>query len=597
MSRLIVPLWLAVSLLSAPAQAVEPSHGIAMHGDLAYGPDFTHFEYSNPDAPKGGSLKLAAQGSYDSLNPFILKGISPPGISLTYDTLMVQSEDEPFSEYGLIAETVEVPDDRSWIIVNLRPEARFHDGSPITADDVVFTLETLKTRAHPFYRSYYSAVTEVEKLAPRRVKFHFEDGENRELPLIVGQMPVLSKAGWQGRDFGKTTLDPWLGSGPYRVAKVDPGRSITYERVDDYWARDLPVNRGRYNFDTIRYDYYRDTTVALQALKAGEYDLRQENISKNWATAYDFAALHDGRFKKVEIPDQRPSGMQAFLFNTRRPVFADPRVRRALAYAFDFEWTNKNLFYGAYQRTSSYFENSELAARGLPNEAERALLEPYAGQLPTELLSEEYRVPASDGSGNARRNLRQAARLLKQAGWVVERGKLVNAKTGTPMRFEILLVSPAFERVVLPFTRNLKRLGIEAKVRTVDATQYQNRLETFDFDLIVSNIGQSLSPGNEQRDLWHSSQATIPGSRNLAGISDPVVDALIEQVITAPDRQTLVDRTRALDRVLLWGHYVIPQWHLQSFRVAYWDKFGRPARSPKYGLAVVDTWWAKPEDR
>jgi microcin C transport system substrate-binding protein len=593
MIRVLVLSILFSFAAGVPAEAVQPSHGLAMHGDLQYGPGFTHFDYANPDAPKGGLLRLAAIGNYDSLNPFILKGQPASGISLVYDTLMAQSSDEPFSEYGLIAASVEVPKDRSWVIFNLRPEAHFHDGSPITADDVIYSLETLKTKGHPFYRSYYAGVESAEKLGPLRVKFSFANGENRELSLVAGQMPVLSKAYWQQHDFSKTTLTPWLSSGPYRISKVDPGRSITYQRVEDYWGRDLPVNKGRYNFDTIRFDYYRDATVALQALKGGEYDLRQETISKNWATAYDFPALKDGRFKKEAIPNQNPSGMQGFLFNTRRAIFKDPRVRRALAYAFDFEWTNKNLFYGAYKRTTSYFANSELASSGLPSVAERAILAPFAAQLPKEVLTEAYTVPSSDGSANNRRNLRTAARLLKQAGWVVKKGKLVNKETGQPLRFEILLVQPAFERVVLPFVRNLKRLGIEVSVRTVDSTQYQNRIDGFDFDMVVTSIGQSLSPGNEQRDMWLSSRAAVKGSRNLAGIADPVVDALVEQVITAPDRQSLVDRTRALDRVLLWGHYVIPQWHLQSDRVAYWDKFSRPARSAKYGLGIIDTWWAK----
>jgi len=587
-------LAIASVTLAYEATAPAPTHGIAMHGDLQYPVGFNHFDYADPQAPKGGLLRLAAMGTFDSLNPFILKGTAATGLGMTYDTLMAQSADEPFSEYGLIAESVEVPDDRSWAIFKLRPEARFHDGNPITADDVINTLELLKTKGHPFYRSYYGGVETVEKLGPRRVRFVFAKGQNRELPLIVGQMPVLSKAWWNAHDFSKTTLTPFLGSGPYRVGKVDPGRSIRYQRVPDYWARDLPVNKGRYNFDNIRYDYYRDATVALQALKGGEYDLREENISKNWATAYDFPALHDGRFRKEAIANQNPSGMQGFLFNTRRPIFADPRVREALGYAFDFEWTNKILFYGAYKRTRSYFANSELASSGLPTGDELAVLEPYRSLLPAEVFEQAFTVPTTDGSGNNRGNLRKAVRLFEQAGWQVKNGKRIDPHTGKPAHFEILLVSPAFERVVLPLVRNLKRLGIDASVRTVDSSQYQNRLESFDFDMIVASIGESLSPGNEQRDLWSSTRASTPGSRNLAGIKDPVVDALVEQVIAAPDRDTLVNTTRALDRVLLWGHYVIPQWHLQSYRVAYWDKFARPARSPKYALGAIDTWWMKP---
>jgi microcin C transport system substrate-binding protein len=592
--RAIPFLMLLSTLFPGPADAASPSHGLAMHGDLKYGPDFEHLDYADPSAPKGGTLRLAAIGTFDSLNPFILKGMAPAGIGWTFDTLMTKSDDEPFSAYGLVAERIETPPDRSWVAFTLRPEARFHDGSPITVEDVIFSFETLRAKGHPFYRSYYASVEKVQQAGERRVRFDFAPGENRELPLILGELPILSKRYWSGREFDKTTLEPPLGSGPYRVLKVEPGRSISYERVADYWAKDLPINRGRFNFDIIRYDYYRDATVALQALKAGEYDLRQENVSKNWATAYDTPAVAEGRLIKEEIRHRQPTGMQGFLFNTRRPVFRDPRVRRALAYAFDYEWTNKNLFYGAYTRTKSYFSNSELAARGLPTDGELAVLEPFREQLPSEVFTKPYEPPASDGSGNIRRNLRSALRLLKQAGWEVRDGRLVNTATGAPMRFEILLVQPDFERVVLPFVRNLERLGIEAKVRTVDATQYQNRLDEFDFDLIVHSIGQSLSPGNEQRDFWLSKNADIPGSRNLAGVKDPVVDALVEQVISAPDRKSLVDRTRALDRVLLWGHYVIPQWHIRSWRVAHWNKLGRPAVSPKYDLGL-DTWWIKPE--
>ena len=580
---------------STPASTTAPAYGIAMYGDLQYPAGFSHFGYTNPDAPKGGEMRLATLGTFDNLNPFILKGLAAIGLGLTYDTLMTKSADEPFSEYGLVAESVEMPEDRAWVIFNLRPEARFHDGSPITADDLIFTVDLLKTRGHPFYRSYYAGIKRVEKLGPRRVKFHFSAGENRELPLIVGEMPLLSKAWWQQHDFNKTSMTPFLGSGPYKVGKVDPGRSISYQRVADYWAKDLPVNKGRYNFDTIRFDYYRDATVALQALKGGAYDFREENISKNWATAYDFPALRDGRFKKEAIPNENPSGMQAFLFNTRRPIFTNPKVREALAYAFDFAWTNKNLFYGAYKRTKSYFANSDLASSGLPSGQELAILEPFRSQLPAEVFTQAFTVPDGDGSGNIRNNLRTAVKLLKQAGWTVKNGKRIDPATGKPATFEILLVSPAFERVVLPFVRNLKRLGIQVSVRTVDSSQYENRLENFDFDMIVATINQTLSPGNEQRDYWHSADADNPGSRNLAGIKDPVVDALVEQVIAAPDRHALIAASRALDRVLLWGHYVIPQWHLQSYRVAYWDKFQRPARSPKYSLGAIDTWWAKPD--
>lgn len=572
---------------------VTTSHGLSMYGDLKYGPGFTHFAYTNPQAPKGGDVKLAAIGTFDTLNPFTLKGIPAAGIGQLFDTLTVQSADEPFSEYGLVAETIEVPADRSWVAYTLRPEARFHDGTPITVDDVIWTFETLKTKGQPFYRSYYANVVGVEKIGERKVRFSFSAGENRELPLIVGQLPVLSRAYWGTRDFEKTTLDPPLGSGPYRVAAVDPGRSITYRRVEDYWAARLPVRVGTDNFATIRYDYYRDTTVALEAFKAGQYDFRTENVAKNWATAYTGPAVAQGLIKKEEIPNQLPTGMQGYVYNTRRPVFQDPRVRQALAYAFDFEWTNKNLFYGAYTRTKSYFSNSELASRGLPGPAELEVLAPFRDQVPPAVFTEEYQPPTTDGSGNVRNNLLTAHKMLAEAGWAVQDRKLVHEKTGAPLEFEILLDDPSFERVTLPFVKNLERLGVTARVRTVDTAQYQNRVDNFDFDMTVVVWPQSLSPGNEQRDYWTSARADTPGSRNLAGVKDPAVDALVDLLIAAPDRESLIARTRALDRVLLWGHYVIPHWHIQNFRVAYWDKFDRPPVTPPYALGF-DTWWVDP---
>lgn len=569
---------------------VKARHGLSMYNDLKYASSFTHFDYVNPHAPKGGEARLATLGTFDTLNPFVLKGIAAAGIGQIFDTLTVQSEDEPFSEYGLIAETIDTPADRSWVIFTLRPEARFHDGSPITADDVIWTFETLKTKGHPFYRVYYAKVLQAEKLGPRMVKFSFSPGENRELPLIVGQMPVLSRAYWSGRDFEKTTLDPPLGNGPYQVESIDPGRSITYRRVKDYWGAHLPVRVGQQNFDRIRYDYYRDSTVALEAFAAGQYDFRQENVAKNWATAYDFPAIKQGLIKKEQIPNQIPTGMQGYVYNTRRSLFRDRRVRQALAYAFDFEWTNKHLFYGAYKRTKSYFSNSELASRGLPNAAELEILEPFRGHIPPEAFTKAYRPPTTDGLGDIRDNLLTALALLREAGWVVKDMRLVNERTGEPFQFEILLADPSFERVTLPFVRNLERLGITASVRTVDSAQYQNRIDNFDFDMTVGVWPESLSPGNEQVDNWTSARADVPGSRNLAGIKDPVVDQLVALLIAAPDRQSLVVRTRALDRVLLWGEYVIPHWYLPDFRIVYWEKFAHPLVSPLYALGF-DTWW------
>lgn len=582
--------------VALPAAGVETtvSHALALHGAPKYGEGFTHFDYANPNAPKGGFVRLAEIGTFDTLNPFTLKGMAAAGIGDTFDTLTVKSEDEPFSIYGLVAESIEVPADHSWVSYRLRPEARFHDGSPLLAEDVIFSFDILRTKGHPFYRSYYANVIKAEALGPHTVRFTFGDEVNRELPLILGELPIVSKRYWQQRDFEKTTLEAPLGSGPYQVTSVVPGRSVTYRRVKDYWAKDLPENKGRYNFDTIRYDYYRDATVALEAFKAGEYDLRVENMAKSWAEGYAGPALEAGFIIKEEIPHEQPTGMQAFVFNTRRALFKEPQVREALGYAFDFEWANRHLFYNAYQRTTSFFSNSELASRGLPSEAELEILEAYRGQLPEQVFTEPYRPPATDGSGNIRPNLRTASKLLRAASWAVKNGKLTHTATGAPLRFELLLVSPSFERVALPFKRNLERLGIDMSVRTVDTAQYQKRLDDFDFDMIVSTLAQSLSPGNEQRDFWTSAKADIPGSRNWAGIKDPVVDQLVERVIAAPDRESLIDRTRALDRALLWGHYVIPHWHMQNFRVAYWDKFERPTTAPKYALGF-DTWWINQE--
>jgi len=585
---------ICVMLLAGPAlftsARAQPQHGLAMHGTLKYPSDFTHFDYVNPDAPKGGELRLADQGPFDSLNPFITKGQTPDGAALPFDTLMDSAADEPFSEYGLIAETVETPPDRAWVIFTLRPQARWHDGQPITADDVIFSLETLRTKGAPHYRFYYAGVDKMEKLGARRVKFSFKPGDNRELPLILGQLPILPKHYWQGKTFDETTLVPPLGSGPYRVGKFEPGRFITYERVTDYWAKDMPTQKGRYNFDRIRYDVYRDATVALEALKAGEYDLRLENESKKWATGYsDWDAVKTGKAVLREFRHAMPSGMQGYAFNLRRPLFSDVRVREALAQAFDFEWANRNLFYGQYARTNSYFDNSELAAKGLPGADELALLEPLRAQVPPPVFSQEYQSPPTDPNLGIRPNLRRAVALLEQAGWQVVDGKLVDAG-GQPFRFEILLNSPAFERITLPFARNLKRLGIDANVRTVDPTQYVNRVREFDFDMIVMSWGQSLSPGNEQSMYWSSEAADQPGSRNVGGIRNKAIDTLIDKVIAAPDRRQLVAATRALDRVLLWNWYVIPQWHSPVIRVALWDKFGQPDIVPMQGWQMHALW-------
>lgn len=595
--RVFVALCLAVCLAllpSGPGAAAEPSvvaHAAAMHGAPKYPAGFSHFDYVDPDAPKGGELRLAETNGWDTFNPFTVKGEAADGADLPFESLMVESADEPFSEYGLLAETIEIPADRSWVAFTLRPKARWHDGKPITADDVVFSFEILKTKGHPRFRFYYAAVDKVEKVGERKVRFTFKPGDNRELPLILGQLPVLPKHYWKGRDFAATTLEPPLGSGPYKAGPFETGRTVTWVRVKDYWGADLPVRRGQNNFDRIRYDSYRDSTVALEAFKAGEYDWRLESEAKKWATGYqDWSALKTGRGFKQAFPHQRAAGMQGYVYNLRRPLFQDARVREALAYAFDFEWTNKTLFYGQYKRNASFFANSEMAATGLPGPKELEVLEPLRDKVPPQVFTTAYKPPETEGDGNIRANLRAAMRLLEDAGWTVQNGKLV--KDGRPFVFEILLVQPVWERIALPFARNLERLGIEANVRIVDTAQYKNRVGQYDFDMVVHVWSQSQSPGNEQASYWGSAAAAAIGGQNMAGIKNPAVDALIAALIAAPDRETLVARAKALDRVLLWNHYVIPQWYLGDDRVAWWDKFGYPAVTPAAGVRPM-AWWAK----
>jgi len=562
-----------------------------MYDSPKYPATFTHFDYVNPDAPKGGDLRLGAEGTFDSFHPYIPKGNAVSTGSI--ETLLTESGDEPFTAYGLIAESIDWPDDRSWVTFTLRPQARWHDGKPITVEDVIWSFNILTSKGLPQYRFYYRSVSKVEKLGPRRVRFSFSEKNNRELPIIVGQIPILPKHYWANRDFTKTTLEPPLGSGPYRVTAFEAGRYMVQERVKDYWGKDLPVNKGLYNFDRIRTVYYRDAVAIRLALKSGDIDFRQENQAKAWALDYDIEAVSKGWLNKQRVPHQLPTGMQGFVFNTRRELFKDPRVREALGYAFDFEWTNRNLFFNGYTRTASYFSNSELAARGLPGGRELAILKQFQDKIPQRVLTTKFQPPATDGSGWPRQNLLKARDLLRQAGWQVQNMQLVNARTGQPFRFEILLVAQAFERIVLPFARNLKRLGIVARVRLVDQSQYINRLRSFDYDLLISVWGQSENPGNEQRSDWTSAAAKQSGSRNLAGIQDPVIDRLVDGLIAAPDRKELIAYTRALDRVLLWSFYVIPNWHIAANRVLYWDKFSRPATPVKSGV-MVNRWWFDP---
>jgi len=592
-------LILALSLGATPAPADEAQklHALTFLDQPKYGPDFKHLDYVNPDAPKGGSATYAVTGqgdgaSFDNFNPFTVRGTSATMQGL-FETLTTSPDDDSQSEYGLMAESMELARDKTWIIFTLRPEARWHDGQPITADDVVFSFNILKEKGPPQFRYYYSNVTKAEVLDPHRVKFTFVDGSNRELPFIMGQLAVLPKHFWQGRDIQAPLSEPPLGSGPYKVQTYSMGRSITMQLVPDYWGKSLPINIGRNNIETVRYDYYRDPTIAFQAFKAGAVDSRQENIAKNWATGYDIPAVRNGQIKREELPNANPYGFQGFAFNTRRPIFADRRVREAIIYGLDFEWSNKTLFYGRYSRNRSYFDNSELAATGLPSPEELKILEPFRGKIPDEVFTQEYQPPKTDGSGDARANLDKAAKLLDEAGWTIVDGK--RQRDGQKLQFEILLNGPSFERVALPFAQNLKRIGIDVSVRTVDTAQYDNRTKNYDFDMVVDRMGQSLSPGNEQRDLWSSASAGQPDGSNLMGVKDPVVDALIEELVKAPTHHDLVMHTRALDRVLQWGYYMVPHWVAKTTLIAYWDKFGRPSKlpDPPYGIGD-DSWWIDP---
>lgn len=608
----LVLLALGLSLPHSFAQEAQPEttprlessarHGLSLFGDLKYPPGFERFDYVNPNAPKGGLLRLGAMGSFDSLNAFIVKGDPARGLGLIYDTLMVSSMDEPGSEYGLIAETVSHPDDYSSVTFTLRAQARWHDGEPITPDDVLFSFDALTTKGHPFYRFYYANVVKAEKVGERGVRFVFNSTGNRELPLIMGQLQVLPKHYWEGvdvdgnpRNFASTTLVPPLASGPYRVGEVSPGRSVEYVRVNNYWGADLPVNIGQHNFDRLRYEFFRDDTVALEAFKADQFDLRFENSAKNWATQYDIAVVHEGRMKLATPKTDNPEAMQSFVLNLRKPKFANRAVREAFNYAFDFEWTNANLFYDQYQRTDSFFAGSDLAAQGLPQGKELEILNGVRDALPREVFTQIYKNPRTDTEGGLRANLSKAAERLGSAGWVIEGGALHHAETGEVFSVEFLLVQPTFERVVSRYKQNLERLGIQVSIRIIDSAQYENRMEQFDFDIVVGNWAQSLSPGNEQREFWGSEAASRSGSRNLAGIKSPVIDALVDQVIFAPDRETLVAATRALDRVLLWSHYVVPQWHVPHMRIAHWNRMAYPEKLPTYNIGFPMVWWSTPD--
>ncbi len=588
---------------------VTRSNAIAILGIPALPESFAYFPYVDPDAPKGGSVTLATIGTFDSFNPFILRGtaafglvnpwvIMPGGsgsgssVGHVWESLLTSSADEPATAYGHLAKTIELPADKMWVAFDLRPEAKFSDGTPVTAEDVAWTYNTLLSQGRPSMRIQFADVKDVVVESPTRVVFHFKSNENRELPLIVGGLPVLPKHFFEGRDFTRPLTDTPIGSGPYRVASFELGRSITYQRNPNWWAANLPTGRGTNNFDTVRIEYFRDSTVAMEAFKAGQSDVRSENVSKNWATAYDFPAVRDKQVIKGNFPHHLPTGMQGYAMNTRRAVFADPLVRQAVGLLFDFEWANKNLFYGAYTRTTSYFSHTPLASSGVPEGDELKLLESYRAELAPALFTQPFTLPVTDGSGNMREQLRQALDLLKQAGWQVKERKLVGPQ-GQPLAFTILLDDPSLERIALPYAQNLQKIGIEANVRTVDPAQFQHLTDYFDFDMTMMIYPQGDIPGNELRDYWSCAASKAQGSNNVSGICDPAVDALIEKIITAQDRPTLQTAARALDRVLLWRWYMVPNWDNLVFHVAYWDRFGQPGKAIREGFNF-DTWWVNP---
>jgi microcin C transport system substrate-binding protein len=595
-------LWLGsmalqgLGLGSAASAADARVHALSLVDKVKFGPDFKHFDWVNPDAPKGGVVRLYANGTFDNLNGFSIKGNAAVGSNLIYDTLMVGSADEPSTEYCLVCEWVSHPADFSSVTFGLRKEAKFHDGKPITPEDVIFSMEGLK-KANPRMGGYYANVKKIEKTGEREVTFTFDSKGNRELPVIVGQLQVLPKHYWttngangQPRDLAGSSLEVPLGSGPYKIKAVDAGRAISYERVADWWAKDLPVTKGMWNFGELRYTYFRDRVPAFEAFKSGQIDFWRETSAKFWATAYDFDAVKQGLVKQDKLGLKTVAPMQGFIFNTRRKQFQDPRVRQAFNYAFDFEFANKNLFFDQYVRVDSYFGNSELQATGLPQGRELEILKEVEKSVPPEVFTTEWKNPANPNPEDARKNLGEAAKLLAAAGYTAKGGVLANAK-GEPLTFEFLIQQPDFERVLLPLQANLQKLGIKATIRNVDSSQYQSRERTFDFDIVVHTVAQSVSPGNEQRDYWGTEFADKQGSQNLAGIKNLAVDKLIDKIVFAKDRADLVAATKALDRVLLWNHYVVPQWHAPYDRIATWNMFGRPAKLPSQATSFQQIWW------
>ncbi|SMF38763.1 microcin C transport system substrate-binding protein [Xaviernesmea oryzae] len=594
---------LAAVFAASSVAAQEPKwrHGMAVVGEPELPEGFKQLPYVDLSAPKAGTLRLAEEGTFDNLNPVIDRGAPAAGLGVIFDTLMKRSEDEVFGTYGLLAEAVSYPDDMSSVTFRLRQEAKWPDGQPVTPDDVIFTMEKLKEHS-AFYSGYYRHVTGVEKTGDREVTFRFDEKNNRELPAIVGDFPILPKHWWEGtdasgnkRDISKTTLQPVMGSGPYRIASVQPGSGIRYELRDDYWGKDLPINLGQYNFRTIGYTYFSDFEVEFEAFRAGTIDYRQENSSSRWATRYDFDAVKDGRVTKEALtnPFKATGIMQAMAPNMRRDMFKDARVRQALNYAFDFEDMNKNLAYGGLKRVDSFFWGTELASSGLPQGRELELLEGLKDKVPPEVFTTPYTNPVGGDPQRVRDNLRKAVGLFKEAGWELKGNRMVNTTTGQPMSFEILLNSPSLERSVNPFVASLKKIGVDARIRTVDASQYINRIRSFDYDMIWAVWGQTMNPGNEQTEYWGSASVNRQGSRNYAGIADPAVDALIQKIVFAPSREEQIAAIKAMDRVLLANHYVVPLFYSGEAKVAYWNTIRHPDRLPEYGIGFPDIWSSK----
>jgi microcin C transport system substrate-binding protein len=605
------PGFVALLLVAAGLCGATPQHGYHPYGVLKYPSDFQHFDYVNPNAPKGGTLKLLGSGDFDNINPYILAGRSPANSPGAYvfgflemtDTLLMGTDvhnsvgDEAGAAYGLIAETIDCHPQLDYCTFRLRSQARFQDGTPITADDVLFSFNLLREHGHPRYALRYQQIDKVSVIDRHQVRFYFTGEHRRTLPLTAGQLPVLPKHYWQGKDFSKPTLLPPVISGPYKVASVQPARQMVLKRDPDYWGRDLPVNRGRYNFDEVVIDFYRDAEVAFEAFKTGRYDIHLDYIAKHWATAYDFPAVRDGRIKRAETPHRIAQGTQAFFFNQRRAPFSNPDIRQALGLLFDYEWTNRTIFNGAYKRQLSWFPNSEHSASGPPSATELALLEPFRDQLPANLFSEPFALPISDGSGRDRSHMQQAVALFNKAGYVIRDKKLVHAETGAALTLEILNHhSPGMDRVIQPWLRNLEALGIQASYRSVDPASFKQRLDQFDFDITLFVLPQSTFPGVELIEYLHSSSADMNGGRNYAGIRDPAVDGLISKALSASTLEDYRAALQALDRVLLWRHYTIPHWYLGRHRLAWWDKFRQPSADTPYILGT-ETWWATEAER